>query len=294
MNGAAAVARYTVLELSRRRVLLVFFLIGAAGIALLGVGLKLLYQVASSNQGNLGGGQVDPGTFNRFLELLFVSYLFQALAVFALLLAYGIGMTAIYHDLESGSAVSIFSKPVSRLAFTIGKIAAAVGGLVVIVGLLAVEARIAMLLFGGGLENALTGQLLATVANSIVIMLIVLGLSAWVNNILAAVITFIYYNVVTGIISSIHLLADGGVLGNDIVRSVFDVLYWLVPHQLISSAVRELAVRQIQLAGSNAAGNQAALASVPAASGTGDILWWGFNVVLLAAVVYWAVRRRQV
>ena len=294
MNGAAAVARYTVLELSRRRVLIVFFLIGAAGIALLGVGLKLLYQVASSNQGNFGGGQVDPGTFNSFLELLFVSYLFQALAVFALLLAYGIGMTAIYHDLESGSAVSIFSKPVSRFAFTLGKIAAAIGGLVVIVGLLAVEARIAMLLFGGGLENALTGQLLATVANSIVIMLIVLALSAWLNNILAAVITFIYYNVVTGIISSIHRLADSGVLGNDIVRNVFDVLYWLVPHQLISSAVRELAVRQIQLAGSSAAGNEAALASVPAASGGGDILWWGFNVVLLAAIVYWAVRRRQV
>ena len=294
MNGAAAVARYTVLELSRRRVLLVFFLIGAAGIALLGVGLKLLYQVASSNQGNLGGGQVDPGTFNSFLELLFVSYLFQALAIFALLLAYGIGMTAIYHDLESGSAVSIFSKPVSRFAFTLGKIAAAVGGLVVIVGLLAVEARIAMLLFGGALENALTGQLLATVANSIVIMLLVLALSAWLNNILAAVITFIYYNVVTGIISSIHRLADSGVLGNDIVRNVFDVLYWLVPHQLISSAVRELAVRQIQLAGSSAAGNEAALASVPAASGAGDILWWGFNVVLLAAIVYWAVRRRQV
>ena len=294
MNGAAAVARYTLLELSRRRVLLVFFLIGAAGIALLGVGLKLLYQVASSNQGNFGGGQVDPGTFNSFLELLFVSYLFQALAIFALLLAYGIGMTAIYHDLESGSAVSIFSKPVSRFAFTLGKIAAAVGGLVVIVGLLAVEARIAMLLFGGGLENALTGQLLATVANSIVIMLIVLALSAWLNNILAAVITFIYYNVVTGIISSIHRLADSGVLGNDIVRNVFDVLYWLVPHQLISSAVRELAVRQIQLAGSSAAGNEAALASVPAASGAGDILWWGFNVVLLAAIVYWAVRRRQV
>jgi len=294
VNGAAAVARYTVLELSRRRVLIVFFLIGAAGIALLGVGLKLLYKVASSNQGNLGGGQVDPGTFNSFLELLFVSYLFQALAIFALLLAYGIGMTAIYHDLESGSAVSIFSKPVSRFAFTLGKIAAAVGGLVVIVGLLAVEARIAMLLFGGGLENALTGQLLATVANSIVIMLIVLALSAWLNNILAAVITFIYYNVVTGIISSIHRLADSGVLGNDIVRNVFDVLYWLVPHQLISSAVRELAVRQIQLAGSSAAGNEAALASVPAASGAGDILWWGFNVVLLAAIVYWAVRRRQV
>jgi hypothetical protein len=62
---------------------------------------------------------------------------------------------------------------------------------------------------------------------------------------------------------------------------------------LVSSAVRELAQRQLELSGSQA-GSQAALASVPGASGTGDILWWGFNVVLLGAVVYWAVRRRQV
>jgi ABC-type transport system involved in multi-copper enzyme maturation permease subunit len=294
MNGAAAVARYTLLELSRRRVLLVFFIIGAAGIALLGIGLKLLYQVLSSNPNSFGtNNQSDPAVFNSFLELLFVSYLVQALSVFALLLAYGIGMTTIYHDLESGSVVSIFSKPVSRFAFAIGKIAAAVVGLLVIVGLLAVEARIAMLLFGGGLEAALTAQLVAAVANATVIMLIVLALSAWVNNILAAVITFIYYNVVTGVISTIHLLADSGVLGNDIVRSVFDILYWLVPHQLVSSAVRELAQRQLELSGSQA-GNQAALATIPGPSGTGDILWWGFNVVFLGALVYLAVRRRQV
>ena len=295
MNGAAAVARYTLLELSRRRVLLVFFIIGAVGIALLGIGLKLLYQVLSSNPNGFGtNGEADPAVFNSFIELLFVTYLVQAVSIFALLLAYGIGMTAIYHDLESGSAVSIFSKPVSRFAFTIGKIAAAVAGLVVIVVLLAVEARIAMLLFGGGLENALTAQLLAVVANAIVIMLIVLALSAWVNNILSAVITFIYYNVVTGVISTIHLLADNGVLGNDIVKSVFGVLYWLVPHPLVSSAVRELAKRQIELGGAQAGDQAAALASVPGPSGTGDILWWGFNVVLLCAIVYWAVRRRQV
>ncbi len=294
MNGGAAVARYTLIELSRRRVLLVFFVIGAVGIALLGIGLKLLYQVLSSNPNGFGtNSQGTPAAFNSFLELLFVSYLFQALSVFALLLAYGIGMTAIYHDLESGSAVSIFSKPVSRVAFAIGKIAAAVAGLLVIVGLLAIEARIAMLLFGGGLETALTAQLFAAVANAIVIMLIVLALSAWVNNILAAVITFIYYNVVTGVISTIHMLANSGLLGNDVVKSVFAVLYWFVPHPLVSSAVRELAQRQLQLAGSQA-GNQAALASVPGPSGTGDILWWGFNVVLLGAIVYWAVRRRQV
>ena len=38
-------------------------------------------------------------------------------------------------------------------------------GLIAIVGLLALEARLVMFLFGGGLENALTGQLIAVMAN---------------------------------------------------------------------------------------------------------------------------------
>ena len=292
MNGSGAVARYTLLELSRRRILLVFFIIGAIGIIALGGGLKVLYQVAASNPQSFASGSVDAATFNHFLELLFVSYVFQALAIFALLIAYAIGMTAIYHDLDSGSAVSIFSKPISRLAFAAGKILAAIVGLLVIVGLLALEARAVMFLFGGGLENALTGQLLAVVANAIVVMLIVLSVSTWINNILAAVVTFIYYNVVTGIIATVHMLADGGLIGNAAVRNVFDVLYWLVPHQLVSSAIRDLAKAQIEIAG-GATSNQA-LASVPAPSGAGDIAWWGFTVLAFAGLVYYAVRRRQV
>jgi len=293
VNGALAVSRYTLLELSRRRVLLVFFIIGALGIIALGGGLKILYQVASSNPNNFGNASnVDAATFDRFLELLFVSYLFQALSVFALLIAFGIGMTAIYHDLESGAAVSIFSKPVSRFAFTIGKLAAAVAGLIVIVGLLAVEARLIMFLFGGGLESALTGQLLAVVANAIVVMLIVLSLSTWMNNILAAIAAFIYYNVITGVISTIHMLADGGVIGNNVVRDVFDVLYWLVPHQLVSSAVRDLAQAEIQISGG--VENNQALATIPSPSSAGDIAWWVFTVLVFAGLVYYAVRRRQV
>jgi len=292
MNGSGAVARYTLLELSRRRILLVFFIIGAIGIIALGGGLKVLYQVAASNPQSFASGSVDAATFNHFLELLFVSYVFQALAIFALLIAYAIGMTAIYHDLDSGAAVSIFSKPISRLAFAAGKILAAIVGLIVIVGLLALEARAVMFLFGGGLENALTGQLLAVVANAIVVMLIVLSVSTWINNILAAVVTFIYYNVVTGIIATVHMLADGGLIGNAAVRNVFDVLYWLVPHQLVSSAIRDLAKAQIEIAG-GATSNQA-LASVPAPSGAGDIAWWAFTVLAFAGLVYYAVRRRQV
>lgn len=292
MNGTLAVARYTLVELSRRRILLVFFIIGLLGIVALGVGLKLLYEVASSNTPAFRSGSVDPAAFSHILQLLFLTYLIQALSLFALLIGFAIGMTAIYHDLESGAAVSIFSKPVSRFAFTVGKIGSAVAGMFVVVGLLALEARFVMFLFGGGLENALWGEVLATVANTVVVMLIVLALSTWMNNIVAAIVAFVYTNVVEGVIVTIHRLADVGAIGNDVVKVVFDILYWLVPHPLISSAPSEMARAQISLSGGRASSQ--ALASLPAASGLGEVVWWAFVVVFSCGMVYYAVRRRQV
>ncbi len=292
MNGTLAIARYSLVELSRRRILLVFFIIGALGILGLGVGLKVIYSVASSStQGGFGPNNVDPAVFNHFLELLFLSYIFGALGVFGLLIAYGIGMTAIYHDLDSGAAVSIFSKPVSRLAFTTGKIAAAVAALLVIMGLLAVEARLVMFLFGGGLENALTGAVLAVIGNTIVVMLLVLALSTWMNNIVAAIVAFIYYNVVAGVISFVRNLTDSGVIGSGIVKTIFDVLYWLVPHELISSATGDLVRAQVAIQGGR---GSTAIAGVPQASTTGDIVWWAFVVCLFCGLVYYSVRRREV
>jgi len=92
MNGALAVTRYTLLELSRRRILLVFAVIGALGIVALGVGLKLLYEVAAANR--FGNDRVDPMLLAKFLELQFVTYVVQALGLFALLIAFGIEMGA--------------------------------------------------------------------------------------------------------------------------------------------------------------------------------------------------------
>jgi len=291
VTGALAVGRYTLLELSRRRILLVFFILGALGIVCLGVGLKVLYSFASS-QGSFGAPNTDPAALNRYLELAFVNYVFSALGVFGLLIAFAIGMTAIYHDLESGAAVSIFAKPVSRFAFAVGKIGGAVLALVAIVGLLAVETRIVMFLFGGGLEASLTGEAAAVVANTMVVMLIVLALSTWMNNIVAAVVAFVYYNVITGVIAFVHKLFETGVIKNDVVKAIFDILYWVVPHELVSSAPGDLAKAQVAL--SNAQTDQGVLAAIPSASGWSDIAWWAFVVIFFAGLVYLAVRRRQV
>ena len=135
MKGTLAVARYTLLDLSRRRILLVFFIIGAVGIALIGIVLKVFSSTfAGGSFSGQSGTTPDPAKVNRFLDLMFVTDLVGALGLFALLIAFGIGMTAIYHDLESGAAVAIFSKPVSRLAFPIAKLGAAAAALLVIVG----------------------------------------------------------------------------------------------------------------------------------------------------------------
>jgi ABC-type transport system involved in multi-copper enzyme maturation permease subunit len=290
VKGALAVTRYTLLELSRRRILLVFAVVGALGIVALGLGLKLLYEVAAANR--FGNARIDAGLLARFLELLFVTYVVQALGLFALLIAYAIGMTAIYHDLESGAAVSIFSKPVTRLAFTTGKVGAAIVGLLIIVGLLAIETRIVMLLFGGGLETALTGEILAVVANMVVAMLIVLALSTWMNNIVAAVVTFIYTSVVEGVIVFLHRFADQGLIGNETVKVIFDVLYWFVPHPLVSTAAGDLARTQLQMSGGPVSNQMTA--SIPPASGATDIAWWAVTLVVFCALLYYSVRRRQV
>jgi ABC-type transport system involved in multi-copper enzyme maturation permease subunit len=252
--------------------------------------------------GNIGSGSsdsnVDPATLNRALQLGFVSDIISVLGIFALLIAFGIGMTVIYHDLESGAAISIFSKPLSRAAYSAGKVAAAIVAMVVIVGVLSLEARLVMFLFGtGDLGTALWWETVAQVANAVTLMLLVMALSTWMNNIIAAVVAFIY-NAVGGIIVALHTQAHAGGLGNnDVLKTGLDILYWLVPHELISDAPREIAKAELALVAASSRGGPTAdqvLASLPSASSVTDIIWWAFGIAVFAALVYLAVRRKQV
>jgi ABC-type transport system involved in multi-copper enzyme maturation permease subunit len=296
LNGTLAIARYTLLELSRRRILLVFFVIGVLGIATIGIALKL---APVNTQFGGSGAAPDPALVSRFLELTFVRTLIGVVGFFALLIAFAIGMTAIYHDLESGAAIAIFSKPVTRVAFTTGKVIAAVVAMIVVVGLLGLEARLVMTLFGGGLEQAMTVESVAAVANAVLLMLIVLALSTWMNNIVAAVVAFIY-NFAASVIVALHsqLATPGGIGDNAIIRTVLNISYWLVPHQLMSDAQRQIVKAEFEIfkpaQGAGAPSAAQIVSSVPGASGTPDVLWWIFLIALMSTLVYIAVRRRQV
>jgi ABC-type transport system involved in multi-copper enzyme maturation permease subunit len=300
VNGALAVVRYSLVELTRRRILIVFFAVGAVGIVGIAALLKVFTTALTGNVSfGSSGSDLDPATLDRALELGFVSDIISVLGIFALLIAFGIGMTVIYHDLESGAAISIFSKPVSRAAFTAGKVAAAIVAMVAIVGVLSLEARLVMFLFGtGDLGPALWWETVAQVANAVTLMLLVMALSTWMNNIIAAVVAFIY-NAVGGIVVALHAQDLAGGLGNNaVLKTGLDILYWLVPHELISDAPREIAKAEFALvAASSRGGGPTAdqfLSSIPSASGATDIIWWAFGIAVFASLVYLAVRRRQV
>jgi ABC-type transport system involved in multi-copper enzyme maturation permease subunit len=300
VNGTLAVARYTLLELSRRRLLLVFFIVGALGLAALALLLFIASNLAGASVVTVGPGgvQPDPAKLKQVTEFQFVNLLLGVLGLFTLIISIAIGMTTIYHDLDSGAAVSIFSKPVSRAAYTIGKMCAAIGGMILVVGLLSIEARFLMLLFGGGLEQALWVETVASVANGLAMMLLVLALSTWMNNIVAVVIALIYRGVEQFIVS-LHQAVVAGFLGtNQLVNNAVNVAYWLVPHPLTSDAAREIARAELTLfappPGEQGPNIDQSIASIPGASGTPDILWWVFVVCVFALLVYVAVRRRQV
>jgi hypothetical protein len=136
------------------------------------------------------------------------------------------------------------------------------------------------------------------VANAVTLMLLVLALSTWMNNIVAAIVGFIY-NGVAGVVVTLHQqAANGSFSDNGLLTGGLNVLYWLVPHALVSSAPREIVRREFEIL--NTSSQQGApnidqvLNGIPGPSGAGDIAWWAFTIVFFGALAYVAVRRRQV
>lgn len=111
------------------------------------------------------------------------------------------------------------------------------------------------------------------------------------NNIVAAIVAFIYYNVIAGVIAFVHNLTESGVIGGGIAKTIFDILYWLVPHQLVSSATGDLVRAQVAIQGAR---GTTAIAGVPQTSTTGDIVWWAFVVCVFCGLLYYSVRRKEV
>jgi ABC-type transport system involved in multi-copper enzyme maturation permease subunit len=284
--AAIAVARYTLLELSRRRLLLVF-----AGIAVLltaGLGLAPLFLPGMSSADDravfvLGGiSRVD----GLAIELC----------------AFAIGMTVINHDLDSGAIVAILAKPVTRLSYALGKLAAALFLVLLIVGVFTAGSLLVVALDGGGHANVLFWFFATNAANFMLLMVLVMILTVYLNNIVAAAIV-VAFSFVQNQVSILHTMVQSNVITDHILRPAVEAFFSVVPHQLLSNLDRDIAIANFNancatgcpgMKPSPALYLADQLSRIPGASGSGDAVYWLAYLLVVCAILYVALRRKQV
>jgi Cu-processing system permease protein len=204
------VARWTVLEARRRRLLLAGALLSVAFIALFAVGYTLLYHAQERElleAQAAGGGAAGLGSRE---ELLAVSTLLVVLGLYgvqflAAVLALFLGVASVSPEIDSGALHAVLARPLGRLDYLLGRFLALAGLLtayvVVMSGALLLTARLVagyqpgdtsrvvglMLLEAYVLlaVSLLGSTVLPTLANGVV-MLALFGL-AWLGGIIGLV-----------------------------------------------------------------------------------------------------------
>ena len=127
------VARWTVLEARRRRLLLAGVILSVAFVALFAVGFALLYhsQERSMLQAQ-AQGIAPPGGFDVREELLAVATLLVVLGLYgvqflAALLGLFLGVASVSPEIDSGALHAVLARPLSRLEYLLGRFLALAG-----------------------------------------------------------------------------------------------------------------------------------------------------------------------
>jgi ABC-type transport system involved in multi-copper enzyme maturation permease subunit len=277
MTQALAVARYTLLELSRRRLLV---MIVAFGVLLMG-GIAIAPHV-------LPGMKSDQ---DRVIVMLIA--LAGVVPNAVTLCAFAVGMTVINHDLDTGVVISIFSKPVNRSSYTAGKLLAAISLLLMIAAIFAVGSLLVVAANGGGVYEVVFWTCAALAANIVLLMLLVMVLTVYLNNIVAAAIVFAF-NYLAGNVLILHAMVQHNVITDAIAKTLVNIAYWIVPHELTSNLQRQILQMQLNVGNLRFGPNDNPLDRVPGASEMVDIWFWFAYVVAICAVLFWSVRRKQV
>ena len=127
------VARWTVLEARRRRLLLAGVVLSVAFVALFAVGFALLYhsQERSMLQAQ-AQGIAPPGGFDAREELLAVATVLVVLGLYgvqflATLLGLFLGVASVSPEIDSGALHAVLARPLSRLDYLLGRFLALAG-----------------------------------------------------------------------------------------------------------------------------------------------------------------------
>jgi ABC-type transport system involved in multi-copper enzyme maturation permease subunit len=272
---AAMVARYTLVEQRRRRLLLAFIVIEVLLAAGIGIAPYVIGAAATGEE--------------RALVLL--STLTGTLAPAIVICAVAAGMTIIRQDVDSGALTAILAKPLPRAAYAAGKLAAALALLAIVDAVFTACCAILLVLDGGGHFGALALYLAAQAANSALVMIVVMILTVSWSSVVAALVSLALL-FVDSIVATLHAAMQGGAIRSPAWRPLVDVAYTLLPRGLETNLAREIVDASARLH----PGAPTALppGGVPAASSMGDIVAWAVWLTALCVALGLAVRRKQI
>ena len=118
------VARWTILEARRRRLVLAGVVLSVAFVALFAVGFALLYhsqERSLAEAGALGAGALDPREELLAMSTFLVVFGLYGVQFLAALLALFLGAASVSPEIDSGALHAVLARPLSRLEYLAGR-----------------------------------------------------------------------------------------------------------------------------------------------------------------------------
>jgi Cu-processing system permease protein len=173
------VARWTVLEARRRRLVLAGVVLSVAFVALFAVGFTLLYHTQERDLAQAAAlGAAPAGALDAREELLAISTILVILGLYgvqflAALLGLFLGVASVSPEIDSGALHAVLARPLSRLEYLLGRFLALAGLLVAYV----VVMSTALLLVARVVAGYQPGDATRVVALMVLEVLILLAVS---------------------------------------------------------------------------------------------------------------------
>jgi len=192
--------------------------------------------------------------------------------------------------------------PLTRSTPSAGKLASGLFALILVGAIFTAGSALVVDLDGGGHTDVMFWFFAASIANAVLLMVLVMILTVYLNNVLAggivAAFAFVEVQLVT-----LHGMLQSSPATGQVLKAASSVVYWLVPHNLVSNLDRAVVIANYNVSCSTGCpgmrptpaaylANQ--LANLPGASAAGDVVYWFGYVVVLCALLYVALRFKQV
>jgi ABC-type transport system involved in multi-copper enzyme maturation permease subunit len=286
MTALMTIAALTIREAARRKLLVALAVLTLIVIGLTGWGFQHLTTLTTPDGTPIPADELRLATSQ---VLVLVEFMFSAvLALSAVVVA----SPSISSEVESGVALAMLARPVSRYQVVVGKWLGFAGLIVVYVG---ATTCIELLVVSFTTSYVPPGpvQLGAyLIAEGIVVMSLALVLSTWLSGMTAGVVALVLFFVawIGGIAGAI-----GEVFGNAAITNAGTISQLLLPTDALwRGSVFELEpvlYRDVLGATTERAGNPFFVQSPPSIA---FLLWTGCWVVLIVALAVWNFHRREV